>query len=156
MRLLRLALAAVVMIALVGCSDKPFSSGTYALSQINFTKDECSIKEYFPAGHQIKLTTSGSAVTVSMADDKTPPAGTLKGDSFMAWVSKSGDVIPGTNCQDKWFKKVTGTAGNKNTFSGVFEFTDETISGSDCNDANKIGFMPPKCTSTMTFTATKK
>jgi len=156
MKLVRLALVAVVMIALVGCSDKSLTSGAYTLSQINFTKDECNLKEYFPEGHQIKLTVAGNTITVSVADDITPPAGTMTGDSFTVWVTKTDDTIPDTNCQDKWFKKMTGTVTKKNTFSGTYEFTDETLSGSDCSDEGKIGYKPPKCTTTMTFTATKK
>lgn len=156
MKLVRLALVAVVMVALVGCSDKGFTTGDYTLSQINFTKDECNLKEYFPDGHQIKLTVAGNTITVSVADDITPPKGTITGESFTAWVTKTDDTIPDTNCQDKWIKKMTGTVTKKNTFSGTYEFSDETLSGSDCSDAEKIGYTPPRCTSTMTFTATKK
>ena len=156
MKLVRLALVAVVMIAFVGCSDKGLTSGAYTLSQINFTKDECKLKEYFSEGHQIKLTVAGNTVTVWVADDTTPPTGIITGDSFTVWVTKTDDTIPDTNCQDKWVKKMTGTVIKKNTSSGVYDFSSETISGSDCSDKGKIGYKPPKCTSTMTFTATKK
>jgi hypothetical protein len=65
-------------------------------------------------------------------------------------------MIPDTDCRDKWIKKMTGTLVGKDVFTGTYEFSDKTASGKDCNDENKIGFMPPSCTSTMTFTAMKK
>lgn len=157
MKFIRSGAIAVALIVLIGCGgDKTLSSGTYVLSQINFTQDECSIKEYLPAGHEIKVTVSGNAIAISVADDITPPKGTISGVSFTAWSLGSSDTIPDTDCQDKWSKKMTGTVIKKDVFNGVYEFSDETVSGTDCGDESKIGFTPPVCKSTMTFTATKK
>ena len=149
---------AVVLIVLIGCGggDKTLSSGAYVLSQINFTQDECKIKDYLPAGHEIKVTVSGSAVVISVADDISPPTGTISGDSFSAWSLMNSDTIPDTDCQDKWSKKMTGTMIKKGVFNGVYKFSDDTVSGADCGDESKIGFKPPGCKSTVTFTATKK
>jgi hypothetical protein len=157
MRFIRLGAIAVVLIALIGCDgDKTLSSGAYVLSQINFTQDECNIKDYLPVGHEIKVTVSGKTVAISLADDITPPKGTISDDSFTAWSLKNSDTIPGTDCQDKWSKKMTGTVIKKGVFNAVYEFSDEMVSGTDCGDESKVGFKAPACKSIVTFTATKK
>jgi major membrane immunogen (membrane-anchored lipoprotein) len=158
MKLVRLGSIAVVLIVLVccGCSDKTLSSGTYRLSHISIIQDECNMKDYLIVGHEIKVTVKDNAVTIDWAEDATPLTGTIVGDTFTASASKDADMIPDTDCRDKWLKKITGTLVTKDSFTGTYEFNDKTISGKDCNDESQIGFMPPSCTSTMTFTATKK
>ena len=158
MKFFRLGSITVVLIVLVGCgcSDKTLSSGTYRLSHISIIQDECNIKDSFPEGHEIKVTVKDNAVTIDVAEDVTPPTGTIVGGAFTAWSSKDPDMIPDTNCQDKWIKKMTGTLVRKGVFTGVYEFIDKTVSGTDCTDESTIGFYPPSCTSTMTFTAMKK
>ena len=158
MKFVRLGSIAVVLIVLVGfgCSSKTLSSGTYKLSHISIIQDECKMKDYLLVGHEIKVTVTDKAVTIDWAEDATPLTGTIVGKDFTASASKDSDMIPDTNCQDKWIKKITGTLTEKGVFTGVYEFKDTTVSGKDCNDENQIGFTPPSCTSTMTFTATKK
>jgi major membrane immunogen (membrane-anchored lipoprotein) len=145
MKFVRLSLITVVLIILIGCgcSDKTLSSGTYKLSHISIIQDECNMKDYLIVGHEVKVTVKNKAVTID-------------GKDFIASASKNSDMIPDTNCQDKWIKKISGTLTEKGVFTGVYEFNDKTVSGTDCNDENQIGFTPPNCTSTMTFTATKK
>ena len=158
MRLVSFGMIVAVMLALsgFGCSDKPLSSGTYVLSQVSFSQDECNIGDNITDGDEIDVTVNESKVNVYMAKDLTPPTGAILGDSFMAVASKDSDVIPETDCRDMWIKKVTGKLVRKSVFTGVYEFTDKTLSGNDCADEEKIGFHPPLCTSTVTFTATKK
>jgi major membrane immunogen (membrane-anchored lipoprotein) len=158
MKFVRLGSIAVVLIVLVccGCSDKTLSSGTYRLSHISIIQDECNMKDYLIVDHEIKVTVKDNAVTIDVAEDVTPPTGTIVGGDFTASASKDPDMIPNTDCRDKWIKKMTGTLVGKDLFTGTYEFSDKTVSGTDCNDENKIGFVPPSCTSTMTFTAMKK
>ena len=158
MKFVRLGSVTVVLIVLVGCgcSDKTLSSGTYELSHISIIQDECNMKDYLIVGHEVKVTVKNKAVTIDWAEDVTPLTGTIDGKDFIASASKNSDMIPDTNCQDKWIKKISGTLTEKGVFTGVYEFNDKTVSGTDCNDENQIGFTPPSCTSTMTFTATKK
>ena len=158
MKLVRLGSIIVVLIVLVccGCSDKTFSSGAYKLSHISIIQDECNMKDYLIVGHEIKLTVKGNAVTIDWAEDVTPLTGTIVENTFTASASKDSDMIPDTDCRDKWSKKITGTLVRKGVFTGAYEFSDKTVSGEDCNDENIIGFQPPSCTSTMTFTAMKK
>lgn len=154
----RLVVFALVLAALAvyGCSDGKLSGGTYKLSQVSFSQDDCNLKGDIPEGHEIEVTVAEGTVKVYMAKDLSPPAGTIMGASFTAFSTKLEDTIPETNCRDMWIKKVTGKLVNKNTFTGVYEYTDKTVSGDDCADEEKIGFHGPVCTSTMTFTATKK
>ncbi len=149
---------AVVLIAITGygCSDKKLSSGTYTMSQITFTEDECYLQEGIPEGTEIHVTIKDTAITVSFGEEKTPPTGMITDNSFTALASKDSDTIPDTDCEDKWSKKMTGTFTQKNVFRGTYEFIDETVKGDDCQDEDQIGFWPPKCTSYMTFTATRK
>ena len=149
------AVALIVVIGL-GCTDEKLSSGTYRLSQVGFSQDDCNVKENFNEGHEIDVTVKDSMVAIYMAKDLTPPTGAILGDTFMAVASRSSDVIPDTDCRDMWIKKVTGKLVKKNVFTGTYEYTDKALSGADCADAEKIGFHPPLCTSTVTFTATKK
>lgn len=153
-----LSVFSIALIALVvcGCTDKPLSSGTYVLSQVGFSQDECNMKDSFSEKHEITLTVEDNMVTVDMAGDVTPLKGTLIGGKFTAFSSKADDVIPDTDCRDMWIKNLTGTLLKKNVFTAVYEFNDKTVSGADCSDEEKIGFYPPRCTSTITFTATKK
>ena len=146
----------LIALAVCGCTDEKLSGGAYRLAQVSFSQDECNIKENLPEGHEIELTVKDSTVTVYMAKDLTPPKGAILGDSFMAVASKDGDLIPGTDCRDMWLKKLTGKLVQKNVFAGTYEFTEKALSGSDCADEEKIGFHPPICASTVTFTATKK
>ena len=148
--------AALIFLGAFGCSDKTLTSGAFVLSQVCFTRDECSIRGNITDGHEIDVTVTDNTVTVYMAKDLTPPRGTILGDTFTAWSSKDRDVIPRTDCRDMWIKKVTGKLVRKNAFTGVYEFTDRTISGNDCAHENRIGFHPPMCTSSVTFRATKK
>lgn len=150
------AMVLLLLLAFYGCSDKPLSSGNYVLSQIGFSQDDCNVKEYFNEGHEIDVIVKDSTVTIHMAQDLTPPTGAILGDTFMAVALKDGDVIPDTDCRDMWIKKVTGKVVRKNVFAGTYEFTDKALSGNDCADEEAIGFHPPICTSTVTFTATKK
>ena len=149
---------ALMVLAVLGCSDKPLSSGTYVLSQVSFSQDDCNsnVKEYFNEGHEIDVIVKDSMLKIYMAKDLTPPTGAILGDKFMAVASRDGDVIPDTDCRDMWIKKVTGKMVQKNVFAGTYEFTDKALSGDDCADEEAIGFHPPICTSTVTFTATKK
>ena len=158
MNIFRSGSIAVVLIVMIGfgCTDEKLSSGTYRLSQVGFSQDDCNVKEYFNEGHEIDVTVKDNIVKVYMAKDLTPPTGAILGESFMAVASKDGDVIPDTDCRDMWVKKVTGKLVQKSVFTGAYEFTDKTLSGNDCTDEEKIGFHPPICTSTVTFTATKK
>ena len=114
------------------------------------------MKDYLHEGHEIKVTVKDNAVTIDVAEDVTPPKGTIVGDTFTASASKDSDMIPDTDCRDKWIKKMTGTLVGKDVFTSTYELSDTTVSGTDCNDESKIGFHPPSCTSTMTFTATKE
>ena len=155
----RLVVFAVVLTALIvcGCSDEKLPSGTYRLSQVNYSpQDECNVKKIILEGHEIDVTVKDNIVKVYMAKDLTPPTGAILGDAFMAVASKSNDPIPGADCRDMWVKKLTGKLVRKNVFTGTYEFSQKTISGNDCADEEKIGFHPPMCTSTVTFTATKK
>ena len=145
-----------ILLIFFGCTDEKLSSGTYRLSQVGFSQDDCNVKEYFNEGHEIDVTVKDNIVKVYMAKDLTPPTGAILGESFMAVASKDGDVIPDTDCRDMWVKKLTGKLVQKNVFTGTYEFTDKALSGNDCADEEKIGFHPPICTSTVTFTATKK
>ena len=158
MKLFRLDSIAVALIVLVGfgCTDEKLSSGTYKLSQVSFSQDDCNVKEVLKEGNEIDVTVQDNIVKVYMAKDLTPPTGAILGDGFMAVASKDGDVIPGTDCRDMWVKKLTGKLVQKNVFAGTYEFTEKALSGSDCTDEEKIGFHPPRCTSTVTFMATKK
>ena len=158
MKIFRLGSIALAMIALAvcGCSDEKLSSGTYRLSQISFSQDDCNVRETLVEGHEIDVTVKDSTVTIYMAKDLTPPTGAILGDSFMAVSSRQNDLIPDTDCRDMWIKKVTGKLVRKNVFAGTYEFTDKTLSGNDCADEEAVGFHPPVCTSTVTFTATKK
>ncbi len=146
----------LLFLACCGCSDKPLSSGNYVLSQVSFSQDDCNVKEYFNEGHEIDVIVKDSMLKIYMAKDLTPPTGAILGDKFMAVASRDGDVIPDTDCRDMWIKKVTGKMVQKNVFAGTYEFTDKALSGDDCADEEAIGFHPPICTSTVTFTATKK
>ena len=150
-----IAFALISLIGL-GCSDGKLSSGAYRLSQVSFSQDECDVKEFLKEGHEIDVTVQDNIVKVYMAKDLTPPTGAILGERFMAVASKDGDVIPDTDCRDMWVKKVTGKVVRKGVFTGAYEFIDKTVSGADCTDEEKIGFHPPMCTSTVTFTATKK
>jgi hypothetical protein len=158
MKFIKLVSIAVVLIALAGtgCSDKKLSSGTYTMSKITFTEDECNLQEDFAEGAEILLTIKDKAIMISFSEEKTPPTGTITDNSFTALASKKSDTIPDTNCEDNWSKKMTGTFTQKNVFRGTYEFIDETVQGTDCLDVDKIGFPPPRCTSFMTFTATRK
>ena len=158
MKSISLISIAVVMIALAGygCSDKKLSSGTYTMSQINFTEDECYLQEALSEGTEIHVTIKDKAITISFGDEQTPHTGTISDNSFTALAAKESDTIPDTNCEDKWSKKMTGTLTRENVFTGAYEFSEETVKGTDCSDESKIGFKPPRCTTTMTFTATKK
>ena len=147
---------ALLMLAGFGCTDEKLSSGAYRLSQISFSQDDCNVKEYFNEGHEIDVIVKDSTVTIHMAQDLTPPTGAILGDTFMAVALKDGDVIPDTDCRDMWIKKVTGKVVRKNVFAGTYEFTDKALSGNDCADEEAIGFHPPICTSTVTFTAARK
>ena len=151
-------LVSVVMITLFacGCTEKPLSGGTYVLSRVGFSQDECNMKETFSDKHEITLTVNDNTVTIDMAGDVTPLTGMLISGKFTAFSSKADDVIPDTDCRDMWIKNLTGTLLKKNVFTAVYEFNDKTVSGADCSDEEKIGFYPPRCTSTITFTATKK
>lgn len=155
-RSLSLVFVTLIALAAFGCTDKPLSSGTYVLSQVGFSQDECNMKDSFSEKHEITLTVDDNTVTVDMAGDVTPLKGMLIGGKFTVFSSKTDDVIPDTDCRDMWIKKLTGTLLKKNVFTAVYEFSDKTISGTDCSDEEKIGFHPPRCTSTITFTATKK
>jgi hypothetical protein len=146
----------LIMLAGYGCSDKKLSSGTYTLSKITFTEDECYLEEVIPEGTEIRVTIKDKTITISFSEEQTPHTGTISDNSFTALAAKESDIIPDTNCEDKWSKKMTGTFTQKNVFSGTYEFIDETVKGSDCRDAEQIGFYPPKCTTFMTFTATRK
>ena len=140
-----------------GCADKPLSGGKYVLSQVGISQDDCNIlKDDLKDGHEIEVTVNDSTITINIADDVTPPAGTILGGKFTAFASKDSDLIPDTDCRDMWIKKLTGTILKKNVFTAVYEFSDKTISGADCADEEKIGYHPPRCTSAITFTATKK
>ena len=140
-----------------GCSEKPLSGGTYVLSQVGITQDDCNIlKDDLKEGHEIEVAVNDGTITINVADDVTPPTGTILGGKFTAFASKDADLIPNTDCHDMWIKKLTGTILKKNVFTAVYEFSDKTISGADCADEEKIGFHPPRCTTAMTFTATKK
>jgi len=155
-RILSLVSIALIALAVCGCSEKPLSSGTYVLSQVGFSQDECNMKDSFSEKHEITLTVEDNTVTVDMAGDDTLLKGMLIGGKFTAFSSKTEDVIPDTDCRDMWIKNLTGTLLKKNVFTAVYEFSDKTISGDDCSDEEKIGFHPPRCTTTMTFTATKQ
>ena len=156
-RFLRWVPFVLIALASWGCSDKPLSGGTYVLSQVGITQDDCNIlKDELKEGHEIEVTVNDSTITINVADDVTPPTGTILGGKFTAFASKDADLIPNTDCHDMWIKKLTGTILKKNVFTAIYEFNDKTISGSDCADEEKIGFHPPRCTSTITFTATKK
>ncbi len=151
------ALMVLVALAAWGCTDKPLSSGTYVLSQVGIAQDDCNIlKDDLKDGHEIEVTVDDSTITINVADDVTPPVGTIIGGKFTAFASKDSDLIPNTDCRDMWIKRVSGSLVKKGVFTGVYEFSDKTISGADCADEEKIGFHPPRCTTTMTFTATKK
>ena len=158
MKRFRFGLIAVALVVLIGfgCTDEKLTSGTYRLSQISFSQDDCNVKENFNEGHEIDVTVKDSTVTIYMAKDLTPPTGAILGDTFMAVASRNSDVIPDTDCRDMWMKKVTGNLVKKNVFTGTYEYIDKAVSGADCADEEKIGFHPPMCTSTVTFTATKK
>jgi hypothetical protein len=158
MKSIKLVSMAVVLIVLAGhgCAEKKFSSGTYTMSQITFAKDECNLKEAFSEGSEIQVMITDKAIAISFGQEATLPRGTIIGNSFTALAAKDSDTIPGTNCEDKWSKKMTGTLTRENVFTGAYEFSDETVKGTDCSDEGKIGFKPPKCTTTITFTATKK
>ena len=158
MKLFKSGSIAVALIALVGfgCTDEKLSSGTYRLSQVSFSQDDCNVKEYLKEGHEIDVTVKDRTVTVYMAKDLTPPTGAILGDGFMAVASKDGDLIPGTDCRDMWLKKLMGKLVQKNVFAGTYEFTEKALSGNDCTDEGAIGFHPPICTSTVTFTASKQ
>lgn len=158
MNIFRSGSIAVALMVLVGfgCTDEKLSSGTYRLSQVSFSQDDCNVKEYFNEGHEIDVAVKDNIITVYMAKDLTPPTGAILGDGFMAVASKDGDVIPDTDCRDMWVKKLTGKLVQKNVFAGTYEFADKVLSGNDCADKEKIGFHPPICTSTVTFTAKKK
>ena len=147
---------ALISLIGLGCSEEKLPGGTYRLSQVGFSQDECGIQEILPEGHEIDVTVMDSTVKIYMAKDLTPPTGAILGESFMAVASKDGDMIPDTDCRDMWVKKVTGKVVRKGVFTGTYEFIDKTVSGADCADEEKIGFPPPMCTSTVTFTATKK
>ena len=147
---------ALIALAACGCTDEKLSVGTYGLSQVSFSQDECNIKENLPEGHEIEVTVADGRIRIYMAKDLTPPEGTIIGGKFTAFSSKDEDVIPETDCRDMWIKKLTGTLVSKGVFTGVYEFSEKTLSGRDCADEEKIGFHPPRCTSTVTFTATKK
>ena len=157
MKLIRLGSIAVGLIILIccGCSDKTIlSGGTYKLSHISIVQDECHMKDYFVEGHEIKVTLKDKFITIDWDEDATPLTGTIAGKDFIVSSSKDEDVIPDTDCQDKWRKKITGTLVGKDGLTGTYEFSDTTVRGKDCNDENKIGFTPPSCKTTMTFTAT--
>lgn len=157
MRFFRFSLFALALVIVSGsaCTDEKLSSGTYRLSQVSFSEDECNIKENIAEGHEIELAVNDNAVMIYISKDLTPPNGTIIGKTFMAFASTENDLIPGTNCRDMWIKKITGTIIKKGVFTGVYEFNDRTIAGADCAEEENIGFHPPRCTSTMTFTATK-
>lgn len=150
-----IALAMIAM-AVIGCTDEKLSGGAYRLSQVSFSQDDCNIKDDLPEGHEIDVTVMDGTVKIYMSKDLTPPTGAILGDAFMAVSTKDGDVIPGTDCRDMWVKKVTGKLVQKGVFAGTYEYIDKTLSGNDCSDEEMIGFHPPMCTSTVTFTATKK
>ena len=150
------AMVSLLFLAFCGCSDKPLSSGSYVLSQVSFSQDECNMKEYLKDGHEIKVTMNEDSVTIHVADDQTPLMGTIFGGKFMAVSMNYDDTIPDTDCRDMWVKRLAGNLVRKNVFTGTYEFSDKTLSGSDCADEEKIGFHPPVCTSSVTFTATKK
>jgi hypothetical protein len=158
MKPIQFVLIAAALIALggYGCSDTKLSSGTYTISQVSFTEDECYLQEDMADGAELHVTIKDKTITVSFSEEQTPPTGTITDNSFIALAAKDSDTIPDTNCEDKWSKKMTGTFTQKNVFRGTYEFIDETVQGSDCRDAEQIGFYPPKCTSFMTFTATRK
>lgn len=157
MRFIRPVSGAITLMALAvfGCSDKPLSSGNYVLSQVSFSQDECGMKEYLGEGHEIKVTVDDNTVTIDVADDQTPLAGSIFGSKFTAVSLKYDDTVPDTDCRDMWVKRLTGNLVRKNVFTGTYEFSDKTLSGADCADEEKIGFHPPVCTSNVTFTATK-
>ena len=157
---LRLPWALLVALTITvgcGCSDGKLAAGTYVLSGVNVVRDDCNVmKGKVADGGEIDVTVAGGDVAVYMARDLTPPRGAFFGGAFTAWSAKDADMIPGTNCRDMWVKKLTGTVVRKGKFTGVYEFSDRAVSGSDCADEAKIGFRPPMCTSVVTFTATKK
>ena len=146
----------LIALAVCGCTDEKLSSGAYKLSQVSFSQDDCNIRSDIPEGHEIEVTVADGKVRIYMAKDLTPPEGTIVSNSFTVFSTKIEDTIPGTNCRDMWIKKVTGKLVQKGVFTGTYEYSDKTLSGNDCADEEKIGFHPPMCTSTVTFTATKK
>jgi len=138
------------------CSDQSLSSGTYRLSQVNFSRDECNISDKIPEGHEIDVRVVDSKIMIYMLKDLTPPAGTMIGGTFTAFSTREADIIPKTDCRDMWIKKVTGKVVQKNVLAGTYEFIDKPLSGNDCADEEKIGFHGPICTSSVTFRATKR